>query len=143
MRLVRNIPGRWGAPIALAAIAAALLISPALGGPRFITGKKVNKTIDSLSKQLGRTPSVKEVAEKLGVGLEEVLDATRDHLFLIVGGDDDGDGGEDLLAAHGARGEPRSQSGRSRIPRMGPRERGEAAPEELPHQTASSRKSSR
>lgn len=38
---------------------------------------KVNKTIDSLSKQLGRTPSVKEIAEKLNTNLEEVLDALQ------------------------------------------------------------------
>ena len=36
---------------------------------------KVNKTIDALSKQLGRTPSVKEIAAGLNLDLEEVLEA--------------------------------------------------------------------
>lgn len=36
---------------------------------------KVNKTIDALSKQLGRTPSVKEIAAKLDLDLEQVLEA--------------------------------------------------------------------
>lgn len=36
---------------------------------------KVNKTIDTLSKQLGRTPSVKEIAAKLDIDLEQVLEA--------------------------------------------------------------------
>jgi RNA polymerase sigma-B factor len=38
---------------------------------------KVNKTVDALSKQLGRTPSVKEIADKLGVNLEQVLEALQ------------------------------------------------------------------
>jgi RNA polymerase sigma-B factor len=36
---------------------------------------KVNKTIEALSKQTGRTPSVKEIAAKLEVDLEQVLEA--------------------------------------------------------------------
>jgi hypothetical protein len=42
------IKGRrhWVVPTALAAVlVSALFISPAIGGPKFITGKKVNKTI--------------------------------------------------------------------------------------------------
>jgi len=36
---------------------------------------KVNKTIESLSKQSGRSPSVKEIATKLDLDLEQVLEA--------------------------------------------------------------------
>jgi RNA polymerase sigma-B factor len=36
---------------------------------------KVNKAIDSLSKQSGRSPSVKEIAERLDLDLEQVLEA--------------------------------------------------------------------
>ncbi len=36
---------------------------------------KVNKAIDQLSKKNGRSPSVKEVAKKLGLDLEQVLEA--------------------------------------------------------------------
>jgi RNA polymerase sigma-B factor len=38
---------------------------------------KVNKAIDALSKKLGRSPSVKEIAEKLGLDLEQVLEALQ------------------------------------------------------------------
>jgi RNA polymerase sigma-B factor len=38
---------------------------------------KVNKEIDVLSKKLGRTPTVKEIAEKLGLDLEQVLEALQ------------------------------------------------------------------
>ena len=38
---------------------------------------KVNQTIDALSKQLGRSPSVKEIAGKLNLDLEDVLDALQ------------------------------------------------------------------
>ena len=47
MRLIKGKPARWVVPTALAAIlVAGLLISPAIGGPKFVTGKKVNKTIN-------------------------------------------------------------------------------------------------
>jgi RNA polymerase sigma-B factor len=36
---------------------------------------KINKTVDALSKQLGRAPTVKELAEKLDVELEQVVEA--------------------------------------------------------------------
>jgi RNA polymerase sigma-B factor len=36
---------------------------------------KVNKAIEALSKQTGRSPSVKEIATKLGLDLEQVLEA--------------------------------------------------------------------
>jgi RNA polymerase sigma-B factor len=38
---------------------------------------KINKTIDALSKRLGRTPSVVEIGEKLDLELEEVLEALQ------------------------------------------------------------------
>jgi len=38
--------GRWTVPVLMSAILIAVLaISPAIGGPNFVTGKKVNKTI--------------------------------------------------------------------------------------------------
>jgi RNA polymerase sigma-B factor len=37
----------------------------------------VNKAVDALSKQFGRTPSVKQIAEKLDLDLEEVLEALQ------------------------------------------------------------------
>jgi RNA polymerase sigma-B factor len=36
---------------------------------------KINKTVDGLSKQLGRAPSVKEIGEKLELDLEQVVEA--------------------------------------------------------------------
>jgi len=36
---------------------------------------KLNKTVDGLSKQLGRPPTVPELAEKLGVETEQVIEA--------------------------------------------------------------------
>jgi hypothetical protein len=46
MRLIKGKPARWVVPTALAAVlVAGLVISPAIGGPKFVTGKKVNKTI--------------------------------------------------------------------------------------------------
>jgi hypothetical protein len=46
MRFLKETPARWIVPTALAAVlVAGLLISPAIGVPKFITGKKVGKTI--------------------------------------------------------------------------------------------------
>ena len=77
------------------------------------------------------------------IELEEVLDAARDDVFLVVGCDDDGDTGHDVLAADGLRRDPRRDGGGGRIPDVGPRERREAAPEDLPHHATISRSSSR
>ena len=57
--------------------------------------------------------------EELGrvVELEEVLDATRDHVLLVVRGDDDRDRGQDVLAPHGPRRDPRGDGRRRGIAR--------------------------
>jgi len=47
MRLFRNGAKHWVIPTALAAVlVVALFISPAIGGPKFVTGQKVVKTIN-------------------------------------------------------------------------------------------------
>jgi hypothetical protein len=46
MRLFKGMPGRLVVPAALAAVLiAALVVSPAIGGPNFLTAKKANKKI--------------------------------------------------------------------------------------------------
>ena len=60
MRLFRNAPKRWVIPTALAAVlVSALFISPAIGGPKFVTGQKVVKTINKKvnAAQITSTPA--------------------------------------------------------------------------------------
>ena len=77
------------------------------------------------------------------VELEEVLDPACDHVLLVVRGNDDRDRRQDVLATHGLRRDPRCHRSRGRIADVGPRERRQTAPEDLPHQATISRKSSR
>ncbi|MBM3666591.1 MAG: hypothetical protein FJW90_03770 [Actinobacteria bacterium] len=57
MNFLKQGPRRWAAPVALAAVlVAGLMISPAIGGPKFVTGQKVVKTIQK--KTQGRSIQV-------------------------------------------------------------------------------------
>ena len=70
MSFLKNRSGRWAVPVALsAALVVALFISPALGGPGVITGKKVVKTI---TKKVNASQFVSPTSKTLG-GAEQVL----------------------------------------------------------------------
>ena len=70
MSFLKNRSGRWAVPVALSAIlVVALFISPALGGPSVLTGKKVVKTI---TKKTNASQFVSPTAKTLGAS-EQVL----------------------------------------------------------------------
>ena len=84
MRRLKRVPRHWAVPSALAAaLVAALFISPAIGGPNFITKKKVVKTIGKKANALQVTsPAIKPVP----AGPERLLltlDLPRQGSYLV------------------------------------------------------------
>ncbi len=91
--------------------------------------------LHDLVRAVGRAVGDDEDLELLGrvVEREQVLEPRRDHVLLVVRGDDHRDARRDVRLAHGARPDAREQRRRERIAHVRPDDAGEARPEQHPH----------
>ena len=90
-------------------------------------GELLDDLVGAVGRAVGRDDDLESLRRV--VELEEVLDAARDHVLLVVGRDDHGHVGSRVVLADRARAEAGERSRGNRVAGVRPRERAEAAPE--------------